>query len=310
MTGQVMSNGPLGNGPSDVVDAFRCLVPETFTLRDGNVATPLTSVAIGPPPLNAPVPTRLSVTGSPCTGLANASVTLILTAEDMVAPASVLDGWTSYARFAAPAALMSKLLLETGPRLPLVAWSCFVPTRSTERSANVASPTPSVFCDSVPESVPPPLITTATDCPETGLPKLSVTLSSTAGPIAAPATVLLGCTWYASAAGAAALIVKLVLATGPRLPVLAESCLPPASSTLSVENVAIPLASVDADVVPLSVPEPTRLRDTSSLAIGLLNASVTFTRTAGAMVTPAVAFEGCWSNASTEGTAASTVRLK
>jgi len=72
---------------------FSRLVPARLTLRAGNVATPLASVAVGPPPLSVPLPTRLNVTISLGTGLAKPSVTLTLTAGTMVAPASVLVGW-------------------------------------------------------------------------------------------------------------------------------------------------------------------------------------------------------------------------
>ena len=77
-----------------------------------------------------------------------------------------------------------------------------------------------------------------------GLVNASVTFTRTAGAIATPATALLGSTSNARLAGAAALIAKFALDTGPSEPVEALRCLLPARSTLRAENVAIPLASV------------------------------------------------------------------
>src|SRR5205823_1459191 len=56
-------------------EAVSCLIPATFTLSAGNVATPFASLATAPPPVSVPVPTSASATACPGTAFPNASVT-------------------------------------------------------------------------------------------------------------------------------------------------------------------------------------------------------------------------------------------
>src|SRR5262245_14309925 len=202
---------------------------------------------------------------------------------------------------------MVKLVLS-GSQAPLVgAGCCFEAARSTLSVENVAMPLPSVAAGALPESVPVPTSDSDTSSLATGFVNASVTLTFTAGAIAAPAAALLGWTSNATVAAAPALIEKLVLSVGPAPEVEALSCLFPARSTLRAENVAIPLASVALGALPDSVPVPTRPSDTSSEGTGFVNASVTLTLTAGVMVAPAPTLEGCTSNATFAAAACTTV---
>src|SRR5262245_56213244 len=139
---------------------------------------------------------------------------------------------------------MVKLVLS-GSQAPLVgAGCCFEAARSTLSVENVAMPLPSVAAGALPESVPVPTSDSDTSSLGTGFENASVTLTLTAGVIAAPAAALLGWTSNATVAAAPALIVKLVLNVGPAPLVEALSCFEPTRSTLSVENVAMPPPSV------------------------------------------------------------------
>src|SRR5262245_38892176 len=244
----------LSVGPAPLVEALSCFEPARSTLSVENVAMPLPSVEAGALPESVPVPTSVSDTSSLGTGFENASVTLTLTAGVIAAPAAALLGWTSNATVAAAPALMVKLVLSVGPAPLVEALSCFEPARSTLSVENVAMPLPSVEAGALPESVPVPTSDSDTSSLGTGFENASVTLTLTVGVLAPPAAALLGWTSNAPVAAAPALIVKLVLNVGPAPLVEALSCFEPARSTLSVENVAIPLPSVEAGALPESVP--------------------------------------------------------
>src|SRR5262245_5558034 len=234
----------LSGSQAPLVGAGCCFEAARSTLSVENVAMPLPSVAAGALPESVPVPTSDSDTSSLGTGFENASVTLILTAGAIAAPAAALLGWTSNATVAAAPALMVKLVIDVGPARLVGALSCVEPERPTLSVENVAIPPPSVEAGALPESVPVPTRLSDTSSLETGFENASVTLTFTAGAIVAPAAASLGWTSNATVAAAPALMVKLVLSTGPRLPVEALSCFEPARSTLSAANVASPLASV------------------------------------------------------------------
>src|SRR5947208_564595 len=87
--------------------------------------------------------------------------------------------------------------------------------------------------------------------------------------------------------------VKVLLVTDPAAPSVAVRDLPsPFWSTLRLMKVAIPLAAVVCAAPPLSVPPPLRLIVTEVPLLGLPNASVTSTVTAGENVCPTLTVVG------------------
>src|SRR5207249_9792813 len=129
-------------------------------------------------------------------------------------------------------------------RAPLDAVICLLPAKSTLSPGNDAAPPASLTTAAAPVSVPVPTRDSATDAPATPLPNASVSVSCTAGDIVAPATTFDGCVVNANVVAAAADTVNAVLVTGIKAPLDAVSCLLPARSTLSAENVARPLPSL------------------------------------------------------------------
>ena len=175
------------------------------------------------------------------------------------------------------------------------------------RPAKLAKPAASVETALPPVSVPVPTRASETGVPATPLPNASETLSWTAGVIAAPAVTFVGWTTKASDAAAAGETVNAALVAWGSVPLEAVSCLPPPRSMLRPENVTMPLASVDAAPPPVSVPPPTRPRDTRTPGVPLPNASDTWTCTAGAIAPPATTSDGCAANASEAAAAGETV---
>ena len=141
-----------------------------------------------------------------------------------------------------------------------------------------------------------------TDAPETGFPKLSITVTWSG---VANAVETVACCEFppeiASAAAAPALITNEPL-VAPVRPVLeAESVFVPIRFTERPGNVARP----DAFVVWVAVPESAPVPDASASTIdtpacntGLLPASSSCTVTAGVIACPAAVFVGCWTKAS------------
>src|SRR5512134_1514087 len=168
-------------------------------------------------------------------------------------------------------------------------------------------PFASVAVEPPPVSVPVPTSDRLTSSAGTPFPNASATFTWTAGVIVAPAPTLLGCTSNETVAAAAGLTVNDPLVAGVSAPLEAESCLLPARSTDSPENVARPFASVATAPPPVSVPVPTSDRLTSSAGTPFPNASATFTCTAGVIVAPAATFDGCTSNETVAAAAALTV---
>src|SRR5439155_25571277 len=102
-----------------------------------------------------------------------------------------------------------------------------LPLCSTARFAKVATP-PTAVIVVVPDKVPPagfaPIATvTAPVKPGTVFPRASRAVTCTAGVMAAPAGVLLGCVVKASWATAAGVMAKAALVVPERLPAGADS---------------------------------------------------------------------------------------
>src|SRR5207245_10258387 len=182
-----------------------------------------------------------------------------------------------------------------------------------ERSLNIATPF-AATTDVVPPSVPPPgfaaiaIVMLRPLSVGTILPKLSNTCTVTAGLIACPTVVVVGCCPNPSLVAVPAVMLNATLSVVLALPV-ALSVLEPARLMLRLPNVAIPLASVDCVDVPLNVPVPADI-DITTEALGTLwpNESFAWTVTAGVMVCPATVFVGCCTNATVFTAAALTVK--
>src|SRR6266567_661360 len=202
-------------------------------LSDAKVATPATAATDAVPP-SVPTPGLLPVASvtlpaNPVATFPNASRAVTSTAGVMVAAAAVLVGCTVNTSRDAAAGVMLKVALVT-PRSPSAEkLSVYpVPTLSIDKSENVASP-PTAATVVLPERVPPPgstVVVPLSVLPPGLLPSATVTLpvnvgtrlpagssalSWTAGLIAPPATVLVGCWVNASRVAAPGVIVKPLL---------------------------------------------------------------------------------------------------
>ena len=119
-----------------------------------------------------------------------------------------------------------KVALSPVLKAPLEAASVLAPARVRLKSLKVAIPLASVVRASVPPTVPVPLdkpIVTAR--PDRGLPKLSNTLTVTAGLMIEPAVALAGCCTKLMLAGAAGFTVNKALVALLNPLALAVSCL-------------------------------------------------------------------------------------
>ena len=302
-------NAVLVTDVSAPLEAVSCLEPARLTDSAANVALPAASLSVAPPPVRVPVPTSASVTELPGTLLPNVSVTRTWTAGAIATPAVTLLGATENASVDAAAGETLNAVLVAGVRTPLVAVSCFAPTKLMLRALNVALPAASLNVAAPPLKVPLPTSASATELPATPFPNVSLTLTWTAGAMAAPATTVTGCTAKLSVAAGPAAMVNPELVAGVSAPLDAVNCFAPDRLTLSALKVAIPLVSLTMALPPVSVPVPTRPSVTELPAMVLPNASVTRTWTAGAIVAPAMALEGCTANASTEAAAGETVKV-
>src|SRR5262245_39812825 len=107
----------------------------------------------------------------------------------------------------------------------------------------------------------------ATDAFGTWFAKESFACRRTARQIDALAFAFVGCWTKVSVLTAAALMVNEVLVT-EALPLVAVNCFEPVRLMLRLPNVAMPLALVDCDVVPLSVPVLPTANDMTTDAFG------------------------------------------
>ena len=152
------------------------------------------------------------------------------------------------------------MVLVAPVRNPSVALSVYpVPTRVTERSANVAIP-PTAAWLSVPARVAGPVRAIVEVSPVTRLLNWSRTRTVTAGAIATPATVVVGCWTKARWSAAAGVTVNGSLtASGLRPGALAVSTLLPVVSIRRSEKATVPSPAavpMSAVVVPWSTPVP------------------------------------------------------
>src|SRR5438128_1044318 len=184
------------------------------------------------------------------------------------------------------------------------------------RVVNVATPFTAATLV-VPASVPPPgLAPIATVMfpvnPEAVLPCTSWAVTCTAGLIAAPAAVLLGCPVNTSCVVLPAVLLTAVPAGSANPPLDASSVYPvPALSIVSPENVATPLTAatvaVPASVPPLGfVPIATVTFPVNPVAV-FPCPSRAVTCTAGLIAAPATVLLGCPVNTNRKGTRLDTM---
>ncbi len=178
-----------------------------------------------------------------------------------------------------------------------------VPAVLTVRSLKVAMPFCGVTVSTPVRPVPPPRVRlTGLVAVSTALPFASSTTTETAGEMIVPVSALEGCCRNANFSGdeggfppPGALMAKGVLVAGWRFVLLAMSVNPlPAVLTLRLLKVATPFCGLTVTVPPRPVP-PAR-----AMVIGLAAVVTTFplesstsTWTAGEMVAPACALDGC-----------------
>src|SRR5438876_27188 len=185
-----------------------------------NVATPATA-ATGPPPDSVPPPAlvpRARVTGpvKPVAVLLLASSAVTCTAGVIVAPAVVLLGCTENTScVAVPAVILNAVLVPVAGPVALSAGEWPVGTVSIDSPANVATP-PVAAWVAVPDKAPPdglvPMASVTLPVkPVAVLPFASRAVTSTAGVILPPATVLVGCTVNTRVAALPAVILNAVL---------------------------------------------------------------------------------------------------
>src|SRR6266550_2179991 len=195
-------------------------------LSPGNVATPATAAAVLVPvsvPLLGFVPiATVMFPVNPVAVLLLASSAVTCTAGVIAAPPFVVLGSTENTNcVAVPAVILNAVLVPvTGPGA--LAVSVYpVPTLSIDRPVNVATP-PAAAWVAVPDKAPPdglvPMASvTLLVNPVAVFPFASWAVTSTAGAMLPPATVLVGCTVNTSVAAVPAVILNAVLVpvTGP-----------------------------------------------------------------------------------------------
>src|SRR5882724_9952626 len=156
-----------------------------------------------------------------------ASWAVTSTAGAMLAPATVLVGCTVNTSVAAvPAVILNAALVPVAGPVALAVSVYPVPTLSIDRPVNVATP-PDAAWVAVPDNAPPdglvPMASVTLPVnPVAVFPFASWAVTSTAGAMLAPATVLVGCTVNTRAAALPAVMLKPALVPA-RLPLLAVS---------------------------------------------------------------------------------------
>src|SRR6266513_2038821 len=187
-------------------------------LSPENVATPPTAATVF-------VPDRVPVLGfvpiatvtfavNPLAVLPLPSWAVIWTAGVISAPAVVVIGCTENTSCVAVPAVMLNAVLVVLPA-PVAVSVYPVPTLSIDSPANVATP-PTAACVAVPASVPPPVLVpmarvTVPVKPVAVFPFASRAVTSTAGVMLPPATVLVGCTVNTRVAALPAVTLNAVL---------------------------------------------------------------------------------------------------
>src|SRR2546425_3423549 len=194
-------------------------VPTLSMLAAENVATPATA-ATGPPPDSVPPPALVPMASvtlpvNPVAVLPFASRAVTSTAGAMLAPATVLVGCTVNTSVPAlPAVMLKPELIPV--RLPLLAVRVYpVPVLSIDSPGNVATP-PDAAWVAVPDKTPPdglvPMASVTLPVkPVAVFPFASRAVTSTAGVMLPPATVLVGCTVNTRVAALPAVTLNAVL---------------------------------------------------------------------------------------------------
>src|SRR3989441_1040702 len=229
-----------------------------------NVATPALAATVAvpesvPPPGLVPIAT-LMFPENPVAVLPLASCAVTSTPGVIGAPATVFVGWTLNTSAAAVPGVMSNAALVALPA-PVAVSVYPGPALLIDRLVKLATP-PAAATVSVPDSVPPPgFVPIATVIfpvnPVAVLPLPSSALTWTAGVIAAPAVVVVGCTENTScvAAPAVTVMVPEVTALSPVAPKVRVRS-PAVPVIAKFVKVATPPAVVMAVSVPPSVPPP------------------------------------------------------
>src|SRR5947208_500425 len=191
-------------------------------LSPEKVATPATAAWVSVPasvPLLGFVPiATVMFPVNPVAVLPFPSWAVIWTAGVIAAPATVLVGSTLKASAAAVAGVMLNAALVVLPA-PVAGNLWHLPSFPTRRSSDLATPATAAWV-SVPASVPllgfVPIATVMFPVnPVAVLPPASWAVTSTAGVIAAPAVVVLGCTLNTSCVAEPAVMLNAVLVVLP-----------------------------------------------------------------------------------------------
>ena len=287
-------------------------MPLLSTDSPENVATPLTAVTVVvpdnvPPPGLAP---RATVTLPVKVGsvFPEPSWAVTCTAGVIDVPAAVLLGCTENTKCAPMPAVILNVALGLPVSPVAAAVSVYpVPTLSTDSPENVATPLAAATVV-VPESVPlpgfaPSATVTVPVNPVAVFPCASCAVTWTAGVIAAPAVVLLGCTLNTSWLAVPAVMLKPPLVADVT-PVAAALSVKPVPTLLMLRfaNVATPFTAATL-VVPESVPPPGfGLSATVTVPVNPVAvfpcASCAVTCTAGVIAVPAVVLLGWTLNTS------------
>src|SRR2546425_232684 len=229
-----------------------------------NVATPALAATVAvpesvPPPGLVPIAT-LMFPENPVAVLPLASCAVTSTPGVIGAPATVFVGWTLNTSAAAVPGVMSNAALVALPA-PVAVSVYPGPALLIDRLGKLATP-PAAATVAVPDSVPPPgFVPIATVIfpvnPVAVLPLPSSALTWTAGVIAAPAVVVVGCTENTScvAAPAVTVMVPEVTALSPVAPKVRVRS-PTVPVIARFVKVATPPAVVMAVRVPPSAPAP------------------------------------------------------
>src|SRR2546425_992667 len=185
-----------------------------------NVATPPTA-ATGPPPDSVPPPALVPMASvtlpvKPVAVLPFASRAVTSIAGVMLAPATVLVGCTVNTRVAAvPAVILNAVLVPVAGPVALAVRVYPVPTLSIETGGAAARPSTATSGAAASIDPPPALVPMASVTlpvnPVAVLPFASRAVTSTAGAMLAPATVLVGCTVNTRVAAVPAVTLNAVL---------------------------------------------------------------------------------------------------
>src|SRR2546429_443875 len=194
-----------------------------------NVATPPLAATVAvpesvPPPALVPIAT-VTFPVNPVAVLLLASSAVTCTAGVIAAPADVVLGSTEKTSCVAVPAVMLNAVLVALPA-PVAVSVYPVPTLSIDRPVNVATP-PDAAWVAVPDKAPPdglaPMASVTLPVnPVAVFPFASWAVTSTAGVMLPPATVLVGCTVNTRVAALPAVMLKPALVPA-RLPLLAVS---------------------------------------------------------------------------------------